>query len=230
MVAANPVRFRGSRDRFRDPALTMMLIVQCLLIFVAAPCAASGYPGSNAALESLIFIFACLVIVVSRGAVATTIATFAMVATLAGSFLTFITPSASTMVLARAGTITGALVVAYVVGRAVFAPGVVTTHRVLGAIVLYLNFGLIATTAYRLIWDLAPASFTGIPTGATSGQASASILYFSFVTLTTIGYGDILPVHPFARSLADLEGIIGQLYPATLLARLITLELEARRR
>ena len=53
--------------------------------------------------------------------------------------------------------------------------------------------------------------------------------YLSFVTLTTIGYGDILPVHPIARSLCTLEAIIGQLYPATLLARLVTLELEDRR-
>jgi hypothetical protein len=230
MATANRVKLRVPRDRIRDPALTMMLIVQCLVIFVAAPCTASGYPGSDAALELLFFVFACLIIVVSRGAVTTTIAAFAMIATLVGSFLTFITPSTSTMLLARAGTITGALVVAYVVGRAVFAPGVVTTHRVLGAIVLYLNFGLLATTIYRLIWDLAPNSFTGIPASVTSPQASASILYFSFVTLTTIGYGDILPVHPFARALADFEGIIGQLYPATLLARLITLELEGRRR
>jgi hypothetical protein len=230
MVAANPDRFRLLRDRIRDPALTTMLIVQCLIIFAAAPCVASGYRGSDAALELLFFVFACLIIVVSRGAVATAIATFAMIATLAGSFLTLITPSTSTMLLARAGAITGALVVAYVVGRAVFAPGAVTTHRVLGAIVLYLNFGLLATTIYRLIWDLAPNSFGGIPVGVTSAQASASILYFSFVTLTTIGYGDILPVHPFARALADFEGIIGQLYPATLLARLITLELEGRRR
>ncbi|HUB63281.1 MAG TPA: potassium channel family protein, partial [Methylocella sp.] len=48
--------------------------------------------------------------------------------------------------------------------------------------------------------------------------------------LTTVGYGDITPVHPIARSLCNLEAIIGQLYPATLLARLVTLELEDRHR
>jgi len=48
--------------------------------------------------------------------------------------------------------------------------------------------------------------------------------------LTTTGFGDIAPVHPFARSLANLEAIVGQLYPATILARLVTLELEHRRR
>jgi hypothetical protein len=49
-------------------------------------------------------------------------------------------------------------------------------------------------------------------------------------TLTTVGYGDIVPVHPLARSLSNLEAVIGQLYPATLLARLVTLELEDRHR
>jgi hypothetical protein len=54
--------------------------------------------------------------------------------------------------------------------------------------------------------------------------------YFSFVTLTSVGYGDIVPVHPYARSLANVEAIVGQLYPATLLARLVTLEIADRRR
>jgi hypothetical protein len=49
------------------------------------------------------------------------------------------------------------------------------------------------------------------------------------VTLTSTGYGDIVPLHPLARSRCNLEAIIGQLFPATLLARLITLELEGRR-
>jgi hypothetical protein len=55
------------------------------------------------------------------------------------------------------------------------------------------------------------------------------LIYFSFVTLTSTGYGDIVPVDPVARSLCNVEMIIGQLYPATLLARLVTLELADRR-
>jgi hypothetical protein len=47
--------------------------------------------------------------------------------------------------------------------------------------------------------------------------------------LTTVGYGDIAPLDPIARALANVESIIGQLYPATLLARLVTLEMENRR-
>jgi hypothetical protein len=57
----------------------------------------------------------------------------------------------------------------------------------------------------------------------------ATMLYFSFTTLTSTGFGDIVPVHPIARSLANLEAITGQLYPATLLARVVTLEMQFRR-
>ncbi|HTC04866.1 MAG TPA: potassium channel family protein, partial [Xanthobacteraceae bacterium] len=59
--------------------------------------------------------------------------------------------------------------------------------------------------------------------------SGAALLYFSFSTLTTVGYGDITPVYPLARNLANLEAVIGQLFPATLLARLISLEIEHRR-
>ena len=53
-------------------------------------------------------------------------------------------------------------------------------------------------------------------------------MYFSFVTLTTVGYGDITAVHPVARSLAMAEALTGQLFPAMLLARLVSMELYYR--
>jgi hypothetical protein len=61
----------------------------------------------------------------------------------------------------------------------------------------------------------------------TTPALANSVSYLSFVTLTSTGYGDLVPVHPIARSLCNIESIIGQLYPATLLARLVTLELSA---
>jgi len=54
---------------------------------------------------------------------------------------------------------------------------------------------------------------------------ASALFYMSFVTLTPTGYGDIVPVHTLARSLCNIESAIGQLYPATLLARLVTLEM-----
>jgi hypothetical protein len=113
---------------------------------------------------------------------------------------------------------------------AVFAPGVVTVHRLLGAVVLYLNAALAFATFYRLLWEALPVAFNGTPVEAGAFQAFAVMIYFSFVTLTSTGFGDIAPVHPFVRSIANLEAVIGQLYPATLLAALLTQHLDTRRR
>jgi len=114
-----------------------------------------------------------------------------------------------------------------IVSRAVFGPGPVTYHRVIGAVLLYLTIAMIFVALYAFVGLLFPDAFKGLPIRDTPNFTS-NLIYFSFVTLTSTGYGDILPMHPFARSLANLESIIGQLYPATLLARLVTLELEGR--
>lgn len=55
------------------------------------------------------------------------------------------------------------------------------------------------------------------------------LVYFSFATITTVGYGDIVPVHPFARSLSNLEAALGKLCPATVLARMVSLEVRSGR-
>jgi hypothetical protein len=96
--------------------------------------------------------------------------------------------------------------------------------------VLYLTVGLCFAAIFRLINDWGLNAFNGVPSRAPRTEAFGSLLYFSFVTLTSVGYGDIVPVNPFARSMANLEAVIGQLYPATLLARLVTLHLETRHR
>ena len=83
---------------------------------------------------------------------------------------------------------------------------------------------------FRLVDEISPNSFTGLPPIGTGAHFKSALIYFSFTTLTSIGFGDVVPVHPFARSLANLEGIVGQLYPATLLARIVTLHLESGRR
>jgi len=90
---------------------------------------------------------------------------------------------------------------------------------------------------YGLLTALVPDAFSGT-TGLNAHAAGLNVhavfyrgrlLYFSLVTLTTTAYGDIVPLHPVSRSLATLESVIGQLFPATLLARLVALELQGRR-
>ena len=113
----------------------------------------------------------------------------------------------------------------------VYREGPVTGHRVRGAIAAYLLLALCFSLAYDLIEYVHPGSFT-LPFGGAQGiqTRSASFLYFSVVTLTTVGFGDITAVHPVARSLVMVEALVGTLYPAILLARLVTLQIETRRR
>src|SRR5262249_34101121 len=98
--------------------------------------------------------------------------------------------------------------------------GPITFHRILGAVAAYLLLGVIWAYAYSLVALLRPGAFSG-PVSPADGPRAW--FYFSFVTLTTVGYGDVLPVHPVARSLATLEAVVGSLYLAILIARLVSL-------
>jgi Ion channel len=109
----------------------------------------------------------------------------------------------------------------------VLRAGSITWHRVEGAIAVYLLMGLLWAFAYDIVELLQPGSFS-LKTQSSDG-ALPQLGYFSFTTLTTLGFGDILPVSPLARSLAMLEGLVGQLFPVILIARLVAMELEYQR-
>lgn len=107
--------------------------------------------------------------------------------------------------------------------------GAVTTSRVQGAVAAYVLFGITWSILYRLIDLCLPGAFSiSAIAGTTPAEQRESFAYFSFVTLTTLGYGDITATHPIARMFVVLEALVGQLYPATLLARLVSLELSHR--
>lgn len=105
--------------------------------------------------------------------------------------------------------------------------GPITLHRIQGAVAAYVLLGVIWAYAYALIALLRPGAFSG-PVSAADGPRAW--FYFSFVTLTTVGYGDVLPVHPAARSLAMLEAVTGPLYLAILISRLVSLAVAPVRR
>jgi hypothetical protein len=232
MVA--PPRIKTWQDRMRDPALTVLLIVQLFAMFVLTPIAATGIPIPPPLVSLMLAAVIGIVVIItdSRWAIALSLLSVAL--TVGSELLRIGRPSVLNDWLGHSGTILGFTTLSWVVGRAVFAGGRVNVHRVQGAIVLYLNIAMIFTSAYRLVLELSPGAFNGVPPdlGLLPSEQGvfATMQYFSFTTLTSTGFGDIVPVHPMARSLANLEAIIGQLYPATLLARVVTLEMEFRRR
>lgn len=103
----------------------------------------------------------------------------------------------------------------------VFREGPVTSARIQGAIAVYLLFGVAWAHAYQIANTVQPGSFS-----SAAGQLSnvGDWSYYSFVTLTTLGYGDITPLSAVARSLAVGEALAGQLYLAVLIARLVAME------
>jgi hypothetical protein len=92
-------------------------------------------------------------------------------------------------------------------------------HRIAAAVAVYLLIGLIWARLYEVVELLAPGAFH-IPAG--ESLSSAGFVYFSFVTLATLGYGDLTPVNIVARNLAVIEAITGQLYLVILLSKLVS--------
>ena len=205
----NGTRRYSWRDRARDPALTAMLAIQCLIIF-SEPLDAMGFETVSEAVQLLFFAVTFIVYLIVRGPIATTLAISALNADLAGYVLDLVQPSQTSLILGYAGLIIAFIMACYALGYAALAPGVVTVHRVLGAIALYLNIGLMFATLYGFIWHFIPNSFTNIPSGP-HWQADGTIVYFSFVTLTSTGFGDVTPLHPIVRTLSNVEAIIGQI-------------------
>ena len=107
----------------------------------------------------------------------------------------------------------------------VFRTGVVTAHRIRGAIVVYLLIGGMWSFLYYIVALAIPHAFNW-PEGLATGnlqEVQQVLTYFSFTTLTTTGFGDVTPAIPLTRTLAMFEGLAGQLYLVITLARLVSL-------
>ena len=108
-------------------------------------------------------------------------------------------------------------------------PGRIDGYRVLGGIAGYLLIGLTWTFAYQLLVQQAPSAIHFEPGVAESLPRQPNhLIYFSFTTLTTVGFGDVLPLTPAARALTVAEALVGQLYIAILIASLVGMALQAR--
>ena len=215
------------RERWSDPLLTCLTALLVVMLFVMAPLQALGVFVFQAfeLVFAIILVAGVFVLSGSRTAFAAMLVSLGM-ATVAAIFR-LKAPSILDINLFAGAWLTTGITLGVVVTPAVFGSGRVTYHHIIGAILLYLAIAITFVALFTFIGSLVPKAFSGLSLEDSPALAS-NLIYFSFVTLTTTGYGDIFPVHPVARSLCNLESIIGQLYPATLLARLVTLELAHR--
>jgi hypothetical protein len=112
------------------------------------------------------------------------------------------------------------LLATWVAAEQVLFSGHVDRNAIVGAICLYLMIGMIWALLFMLVEELVPGSFKGLA-GNGADANFMDLVYFSFVSLTTMGFGDITPTLPMARFLTYMEGIVGQFYLAILVASLI---------
>lgn len=103
----------------------------------------------------------------------------------------------------------------------------VTMDKIFAAICVYMFIGYAWTFAYALIEELQPSAFMALSSPSPNDYVARllEMRYFSFATLTTVGYGDIVPHSAAARTLAVLEAVTGQIYLTVLIARLVGLHI-----
>jgi len=222
--------------RLSDPALTFLVTLELLALFVNLPLTDLNYWPAALDLPLEILIVVAAVMVVSWNRSAITALLLAFVASFATAAFRNVLASHVATYIDFAAKFTFIAVLTWIVGIAVFSPGRITSHRIIGAVAIYIQIALIFALSYLALLTVQPSAFSPLitltgPTGDVlrGAHGGSQMVYFSLSTLTTTGYGDIVPVHPVARSLANLEALIGQLFPATLLARLVTLEVEGHR-
>ena len=213
---------RALSKRYQDPGLSALLAGQIILVFVAEPLAFEGFEPPLIAIGIIV---AGLILLLALGSNQRG----ALIVVGAAGVVRLVTAAADLMwgapVEAAEGisAVLGLLAMMWAVFEIVFGPGRITAHRVRGAIALYLAIAILFAWFYRLLAGVVPTAFSGLKVAAGQHGALSPFLYYSLTSLTTLGLGDITPVNEFARSLTGLEALLGQLFPAVILARILTL-------
>jgi hypothetical protein len=210
---------------WQDYFLSVLLIGLVITIFVVYPF--GQFTPARNILANTIFSLIVIsgVLAVARRPLITVPMLAIALASLAVRWLNAHSPALGLDLWDEALTLLTLLVLTLVVLAQVFRPGRITSPRIMGAVAVYLLLGIMWASGYHIVLRMDPGAFQLSRVAQTAAEWKASLLYFSFTTLTTVGYGDILPLNPFARALANMEALIGQLYPAILIARLVSLEI-----
>jgi hypothetical protein len=211
-----------------DLGLTLVSVSLVILIFLIQPLRAEGERGR-------LFFDLLMVILMVSGALTikqhrafTAITIFIVILGLAMLWISHAHPTPFYQRLSSAMSILALLLYVRIVLLVMFREGPITWSRLQGGVSAYLLIGLAWGTAFRLIEEVHAGSFHFVNQPANVDDLTAKLVYFSFATLTTVGFGDVLPLHPMARSLAIAEAVVGQLFPAILIGTLVGMAMQSR--
>lgn len=207
-------------DKLREHRFLVLLVLLTLFILISPLVEIAGLRRGPLIVAFAVVIFAAANAASDRRAHIVTAGILALVA-LALNLIKLVAAGALIEIL---GDLSAICLLGFTVGMIVnrIARLDATNLNVLsGAGAVYLLLALIWALSYRVIGGLAPGAFEGVSPDQLS--AWTQYIYFSLTTLTTLGYGDITPVNPFARVWSTLEAVVGVLYVAILVARLVSL-------
>jgi hypothetical protein len=202
----------------------LALLIALALLFLSFPLVEEVKGGDIlvSVLLSLVLLAAILAVATRRRTLI--IATLLAIPAVGGRWLNHLRPD---LVPKEIFLVAGFVLIAYVVGhllRFVLRAPSVNIDVLCASISAYLMLGLMWTIAYWLVDQLTPGgAFSFNTSGGTRSMNGFTGFYFSFITLSTVGYGDITPASKIARWLAAMEAMTGLLYVAVLIARLVAL-------
>ena len=210
----------------------LVLLVVLVFSHVALPTLRMLMPGAHGMLQKLVMLsllamllFAILFAVSKKTAVRAT-AILLAVSALAARGIDVVMPSIALDAIALLCMVAILLMIIGSGLRVLFRPMVVTIDTISASLCVYILMVLLWANLYALVDLFLPGSFAysldeSFTMNMRDGQAIYAT-YYSFVTITTLGYGDILPVSPPAMALATLQAFVGQMYVAILVARLVS--------
>jgi hypothetical protein len=213
-----------------DEGLTIFLIILCTLLFVVYPLVETtrGIRYLDDIFMSLLLISGALTI--RKSAVIKGLVMGAAVLAIGVRWMRNVEPGWPLYTWEAALAVLCLFLFIVVILRHVFQPGPMTLHRVLGAVSVYLLLGLIWALAYGIaVHHFSSAIHFSLPPERDETLMSR-LVYFSFCTLTTVGYGDITALHPIVRALVVSEALVGQLFPVLLIGGLLSMALQTRQK
>jgi hypothetical protein len=219
----------GFISRHRFVWLFAVLVVFYVLAPILRQLREAFHPAVLSVGEGILFLAVLVgtVVAVSKGRAWTLFALLLALPALVLWLIAIAIPSEGVEVIRHLLLVAFLAYVTCVMLRAIFESRQVTFNTVCASLCIYLLLGLVWALTYSVDDALDPTAFTCTVGGAKHpgwmrvGRGETMSLYFSFATLTTLGYGDIVPTSPISRMLASMEAITGQLYLAVLVARLV---------
>ena len=219
-----------SQAWWEEKGLTAMLVLLVLAIFVALPLETLNVVSPNVVSVVMTLLLVSGIVAMTGRGLSTVVVGVVALASLVARWITLLHPSRTMGIWDLCLAMLAIALLTGFVLHHVFRAGPITADRIRGSVLAYLLLGIFWCLMYQLVHLLVPGAFR-FPEAMElpmPGRLNHQLAYFSFITLTTVGYGDITPVYPVARTLAAGEGLVGQLYPAILIARLVSLQIVSR--